>query len=607
MSEFRFSPTASRAHEIQWHPWEPETFRLAQHTERPLLLCISAVWCHWCHVMDETTYSDSAVIIACNRHLIPVRVDRDRRPDIDGRYNMGGWPTTVFLSPAGRLITGGTYIPTEHMLRLIDEVLHIYQTQGERIGKGDRTFLRKQVQSGKGQSFPLLGQQTLNDDEQESLEDLADKMRQSLNDSYDQQQAGFGHPPRFAPKFPYPEILAALCGEQEKGNLQNRELEILTDTLDAMMEGEMHDQQRGGFFRYATRRDWRDPHYEKIASDNAQLAEVYLRAGRTMSVPVWCATAEGTVQYLIDTLRRSDGAFGGSQDAVEEFYRHPEPKREVPSVDSTIFVDVNARVASALLLAHRILGREEYRDLALQALDTTEKVCTGQDGLLHHFAAEDADRVPAFLQDYVELALAHLDAHAATGDRDYLERALSLADAVRDRFGVERGGFSDIPGDLSRYEGMLRRVRIPVAENARAALLCRKVGIIRNDPSWHQQGIGTLRQTARRALAAGPASGGWLAAFWEYRRPAPHIRLSLPDDHDYAMLQAAQQTRHRHVVIDVDDGHVRKPLAYLCRASSCLPPINDPDELVAAADSSGSEEDPNYLTENERGSVPNHK
>ncbi len=594
MDIFTFSPNANRAQEIHWHPWERDTFRRARRINRPVLLSISAVWCHWCHVMDETTYSDDEVIEAINRHFIAVRVNRDRRPDIDGRYNMGGWPTTAFLTPAGRLITGGTYIPPERMRQIAEAVARLHTTQNQEIRNKDREFLRAETADGTGSSFPLLGQQLMEEEMDGSINQMADDLCRSIADSYDPEWSGFGHPPRYAPKFPYPELLAALCSHEEKGEMGKEDRTMLADTLDAMMEGQLHDRMRGGFFRYSTQQDWREPHYEKIAGDNAQLAEVYLRAGRVLQEPAWTAVAENILHYLIDSMQRNDGGFGGSQDADEQFYRSSREgrKRKAPQVDRTLYADVNGRIVSALLLAHRIVGDADYRELAVRALRSTEEGCSnGEEGGLLHFAPEGTERVPGLLGDYAELALAHLDAHGSTGDPGHLERGMELADAVRSKFGVERGGFSDVPRRFPDREGMLRRIRIPLHENARAALLCRKAGVIRNDPSWHQQGVATLNQTVKRAFAAGPAGGAWLSAYWEFRAPAPHARLSLPDHHDREMLYAAGQARDRHAVIDVDDGQVREPLAYVCRGSSCLPPIDNADELRKVLASTGEPAD----------------
>src|SRR5579872_6084406 len=129
----RFSPRPNRAAEIGWMEWGPEAFRLARETDRPILLGISAVWCHWCHVMDETTYSDQRVIDLIRERYVPVRVDNDRRPDVNARYNMGGWPTTAFLAPDGALLTGTTYLPAEPMRRALDEIARFYAEKKDEI------------------------------------------------------------------------------------------------------------------------------------------------------------------------------------------------------------------------------------------------------------------------------------------------------------------------------------------------------------------------------------------------------------------------------------------------------------------------------------------
>src|SRR5215471_11348884 len=125
--EFHFSPRPNRASEINWHRWSPEAFEEAKQTHRPILLSISAVWCHWCHVMDETTYSHPSVIDLINREYVPVRVDNDVRPDINQRYNMGGWPTTAFLTSTGDILTGATYLPPDQMASALVRVAGYYR------------------------------------------------------------------------------------------------------------------------------------------------------------------------------------------------------------------------------------------------------------------------------------------------------------------------------------------------------------------------------------------------------------------------------------------------------------------------------------------------
>lgn len=118
---------------IQWQPWSKEAFQTAKSLDKPILLDISATWCHWCHVMDQTTYSDPDVATLIMKSCVPIKVDKDQRPDIDKRYNMGGWPTTAFLTPNGKIITGGTYIPPQQMKELITEVLEYYKTNKQKI------------------------------------------------------------------------------------------------------------------------------------------------------------------------------------------------------------------------------------------------------------------------------------------------------------------------------------------------------------------------------------------------------------------------------------------------------------------------------------------
>src|SRR2546428_6134795 len=131
--EFHFSPRPNRAAEIAWRPWGERAFQEAQVADKPVLLSISAVWCHWCHVMDETSYSDQQVIDIVNEQYVPVRVDNDVRPDINQRYNMGGWPTTAFLTPQGDILTGATYLPPDQMTDALGKIASHYRTNKPEI------------------------------------------------------------------------------------------------------------------------------------------------------------------------------------------------------------------------------------------------------------------------------------------------------------------------------------------------------------------------------------------------------------------------------------------------------------------------------------------
>ena len=118
---------------VSWLPWGEESFSKAKELDKPILLGISAVWCHWCHVMDQTTYSDSEVARIIEKKFVPIRVDRDQRPDIDKRYNMGGWPSTAFLTPEGEILSGGTYIPPQQMKVLLEHISSFYKENKNNI------------------------------------------------------------------------------------------------------------------------------------------------------------------------------------------------------------------------------------------------------------------------------------------------------------------------------------------------------------------------------------------------------------------------------------------------------------------------------------------
>src|SRR5256886_11324392 len=153
--QFPFSPRPNRASEINWRPWSQEAFEQARQTGRPILLSISAVWCHRCHVMDETTYSHAGVIDLINREYVPVRVDNDVRPDINQRYNMGGWPTTAFLTASGDILTGATYLPPDQMAGALVRIADYYRDSQAEIAS--RVLdARKKAASGVARSASVL-------------------------------------------------------------------------------------------------------------------------------------------------------------------------------------------------------------------------------------------------------------------------------------------------------------------------------------------------------------------------------------------------------------------------------------------------------------------
>lgn len=483
--EPRFSPRPNRAGEIAWRPWGEEAFRAAEREGKPVLLSISAVWCHWCHVMDETSYSDDRVIELVNGKYIPVRVDSDRNPDINRRYNQGGWPTTAFLSPDGSLLAGATYLPPETMRKALERISDLYRKHRDGI-------------SPPAVKMPRSGAREV----ELSMDPVADTGELLLR-AWDRDYGGLGD----APKFPHPEAMAlALALHAEGGSGQY--LDLAVTTLRAMIRGNLLDKVEGGFFRYSTTRDWSVPHYEKMLSDNAGLLSVLLKAYGATGDEIFRRTAGETASFISRTLSDGGGRFFGSQDADEEYYLLDEAGRKglaPPPVDRTVYTDVAARAAAAFLQAGAALDRAELKRQALEALAFLWEECFREgEGMAHYH--DGAPRRWGLLDDNVSMAMALAQAYGHTGDGVYLERADKLLrQAVSDYWDDDGGVLLDVAARFS-LPG-LRPAPAELALQARAAEAMLA--------SWLLGGEGRWRERARRVLEGASvqwASYGVLAA-----------------------------------------------------------------------------------------------
>src|SRR2546421_2989077 len=349
MSVFHFSPRPNRAAEIHWRPWEEAAFEEARTRDKPILLSISAVWCHWCHVMAETTSSDQRVIDLLNRDYVPVRVDNDLRPDINGRYNMGGWPTTAFLTPQGDILTGGTYLPADQMIGALVDIERFYHLRKPEVVA--------RVLEAKKRTGAVVAASA------GSLDPgLVDGVLQAVENAYDATYGGFGS----APKFPQVDALLLLAEQAAiRGRPELRERASFT--LRQMAGGGSYDHVEGGFYRYSTTQDWSVPHYEKMLEDHAGL------------VAALAATSEGeildrTTVYLDGVLRDAQtGLYAGSQDADEHYYGLDAAGRAglaAPYVDRRVYTSWNAGLAIAYLEAAARLGRSDLGNAARKLLES---------------------------------------------------------------------------------------------------------------------------------------------------------------------------------------------------------------------------------------------
>jgi uncharacterized protein len=536
-AEFHFSPRPNRAAEIDWHPWSEEAFEEARQTHRPILLSISAVWCHWCHVMDETTYSHPSVIELINRDYVPVRVDNDVRPDINQRYNMGGWPTTAFLTASGDILTGGTYLPPDQMASALLRIADYYQANQAEIAT--RVLdARKRAASGVARSAGPLEP------------GLVDEVLNAVRSAYDPEYGGFGT----APKFPQTDAILLLL-EQSVLRSDDELRRIAVHTLERMSGGGTYDHVEGGFFRYSTTQDWSVPHFEKMLEDHAGLVLGLSLAGMT-------ETLDKTAGYLDRVLRDTKtGLYAGSQDADEHYYSMDLEERESstpPYVDRRIYTAWNAALAISYLDA----GRP-----AEQLLDSLFKRAYRKgEGMTH------SEGVGGQFGDQAWSLWAALRAHQHGLGERWMAIAADLAQHLEERYGDSQlGGYFDHAGgdELGRLGERIK----PLAENSVAAIALLELDVLTGDPN------APYRERARRALesvAALPRSYGLMAAL--FARALDRLSHAVKVTTKNAELARAARAAHPYAVID-PSGDER---AIVCVGTICLAPVSTADAVREA-------------------------
>ena len=298
---------------VHWQVYSEEAFKLAIELDRPILLDIGAVWCHWCHVMDNESYTDPQVAELINSLYVPVKVDRDQMPDIDSRYQSavsaiigaGGWPLTGFLTPDGLVFYGGTYFPKSDMqgkpglISLLPQIAEVYAKRRDDVLKSADEMVRYlQEFESKTTRAGEIG------------EKIIDSVVKSAVDRFDPEFGGFGTSPKF-----FNATLLLLLAE-EAGRTRDPNLRKAIDvSLDRMAQGGVYDQIGGGFHRYSVDRYWHVPHFEKMLYDNALLLSVYLKNHEITRNELHGDIARETAEWITEVMRSPQGAFFAHQDA----------------------------------------------------------------------------------------------------------------------------------------------------------------------------------------------------------------------------------------------------------------------------------------------------
>ena len=568
---------------VSWQPWGAAAFAAAQQHDRPILLSINGVWCNWCHEMARGTYSDPQVASFVNEHFTPIRVDTDHRPDINARYNVGGWPTTSFLTPHGGYIAGATYLPPDQFLAMLDEVRRAYAERKPELYEQANDILRQRREHA--------GRVAAGGEPDAAV---VDGITRRVAGTYDPTNGGFG----VEPKFPSaPMIRLLLHRYRTTGEAFFRIM--LEKSLDAITGGGLHDEVDGGFFRFVAGADWTQPQHEKMAEDNIALAGILLEAGVVLERPDYTHIAGKTVDYLCGALYDSTAVgVRGSQGAHSEYYGQSATVRaqlSAPAVDPYCYVSITAQAVSLFFSAAWHLGRPELTGIAVSLLDRL--VAMAEDSrLLHTYT--DAEPMPQdegdLLVDWARFLVAALDGYDAVsiGGERYLTAAQSAADVLLERFlDGPNGGFWDIEDTPERL-GYLRAREKPLAENVSAAVGMMRLHHATLEPRYRQAAHHALSAYVEANRDYGELAADYAVAVDQYLNPVVEVTVEgRPGRADTdAMLAAALSLSDPHLLIKLAEAsHGDAPAqAHVCLDTVCYPPVNDPAELAAAVQEGGT-------------------
>ncbi|MDW8018099.1 MAG: thioredoxin domain-containing protein [Thermus sp.] len=481
---------------VDWYPFGEEAFARARAEDKPLFLSVGYSSCHWCHVMHRESFQDPEVATLLNAHFVPVKVDREERPDVDAAYmralvsltGQGGWPMSLFLTPEGKPFFGGTYFPKEDQKglpgfkRVLLAVARAWREERQGILEEAERLAQALWRSLSPPPGPLP-------------QGMEERALEALERAFDPEWGGFLP----APKFPQAPLLLYLLARAWQG--EERPRRILRKTLRAMALGGVYDQVGGGFHRYSVDRFWRVPHFEKMLYDNALLARVYLEAHRVFGDPLFLRVARETLDWLLSLQGREGGfytaldaesegeegryytwtreelkaALGADFSLAERLFALGEDlgersvltawgeeavgrelgegfaawregvrarllaarrRRMPPALDDKVLADWSALAVRALAQGGRLLGEGRY----LEAARKGAHFLLGRmrrEGLLRHVWREGSLGEEAFLSDQSFAALALLELYAATGEWPYLDAARGLAEAAWEALGKE--------------------------------------------------------------------------------------------------------------------------------------------------------------------------
>jgi len=569
---------------VDWFPWGEEALARARDLDRPLLVSVGYSACHWCHVMERESFEDERVAAVMNESFVPIKVDREERPDVDAVLmdacqainGQGGWPLNVFLTPDQTPFFAGTYFPPDQrpgmpswrmVLEAVSEAWDQRREQVREQGARLAGAIAANVVGAPAGAVP------------ESV--IADSIA-ALQQTFDRRNAGWGGAPKFPPHTTLEFLLAA--GERE----------MALATLRAMASGGIYDQVGGGFARYAVDATWTVPHFEKMLYDNALLARAYLHGWQVSGDQRLRDVCEQTLDFALRELRGPEGGFCSSLDADSEgvegkFYvwtvaelrealgdlagdaiayfgasehgnfehganvleaRGPVParleeirarllvarnRRVRPGLDDKRLTAWNALLIAALADAGAVLDRGDYVEAARRCADFVLESLRGDDGGLLRTWKDGREggraHIPGYLEDHAFILQALLVLYEATFEERWYVEAVTIAGAMIERFGdPELGGFfttaADVPHLVSRRKD-LEDAPIP-SGNSAAALGLLRLARLSGEAGYERAAAGVLELHGPIAARHPSAFGQLLQALDFQLAPAREVAIVAP-------------------------------------------------------------------------------
>jgi hypothetical protein len=650
---------------VDWYPWGDEALARARAEDRPLLVSIGYSACHWCHVMEHESFEDPETARVMNELFVNVKVDREERPDLDGIYmdavvamtGHGGWPMTVFLTPDGEPFHGGTYYPPEprmgmpgfrDVLRAVADAYRERRTDVER--RAERLTLALRESSEQPPSLQPLD------------DGLLTGAVRAASQVFDPDWGGFGSAPKFPPG-PTLELLLRLH-VRAGGGTESVALEMATRTLDRMAAGGMYDQLGGGFHRYSVDRYWLVPHFEKMLYDNALLASAYLHAWQLTGTPRYRQVVAETLDYLLRRMALPEGGFASAEDAdtdghegltyvwtpgeiravlppaeaeaVIAYYgvtddgnfegatilsvvgAEPEAgllaqaratlleardRRPQPFRDDKALAAWNGLVLAALAEAGSRLERDDYLAAGRRLAEFLLGPMSAPGGRLYRTFRAGEAKIPAYLEDYANVANGLLELYTATGELRWLEESHRLALLAIDLFADdERGGFYFTPHDgevLVARKKELADQPTP-SGNSMLALVLLRLSRIFGAVELERHAVDAFRVGHELMERAPTAMAHMLGALELHLSPPREVAiLGPPGDPATVALRRAALARYEPGTVfayadgpdDPATGRVPlltgktlvdgRPAAYVCQGFACQAPVTEPEALTA--------------------------